>query len=84
VVARFVTRPLSLLADAAEELRRGRLDTRVVAGGTLEAERLGQAFNAMAIQLEASAARMRSVSRDMTGPGRGALAPLRRAGRDDR
>jgi methyl-accepting chemotaxis protein len=65
VAARLVARPLSALAVAAEQVRRGRLDTRVRTGGSLEVQRLGQAFNAMAVQLESSASRMRSVSSEM-------------------
>jgi methyl-accepting chemotaxis protein len=65
VAAHLVARPLSVLAVAAEQVRRGRLDTRVRAGGALEVQRLGEAFNAMAVQLESSASRMRSVSTEM-------------------
>jgi methyl-accepting chemotaxis protein len=64
--AHFITRPLSALAEAAELVRRGRLDTRVSTGGAIEVQRLGRSFNAMATQLESTAARMRAVSGEMT------------------
>jgi methyl-accepting chemotaxis protein len=63
--ARVIVRPLAALARAAEGIGRGRLDTRVTPGGSIEMRRLGGALNAMAVQLESGAARMRSVSGEM-------------------
>jgi methyl-accepting chemotaxis protein len=65
MAARVIVRPLAALARAAEGIGRGRLDTRVAPGGSIEMRRLGGALNAMAAQLESGAARMRSVSGDM-------------------
>jgi methyl-accepting chemotaxis protein len=65
MAARVIVRPLAALARGAEGIGRGRLDTRVKPGGSIEMRRLGGALNAMAAQLESGAARMRSVSGDM-------------------
>ena len=62
MAARIIVRPLAALARAAEGIGRGRMDTRVKPGGSIEMRRLGGALNAMAVQLESGAARMRSVS----------------------
>jgi methyl-accepting chemotaxis protein len=65
LTARSVVGPLGALARATDRVRAGRLDTRVTPSGTTEVRQLGDAFNAMAAELEAGTARMRSVSRDM-------------------
>jgi methyl-accepting chemotaxis protein len=65
LTARSVAGPLGALATAAERVRAGRLDTRVRPSGTTEVRQLGDAFNAMAAEIEAATTRMRGVSRDM-------------------
>ena len=51
VLARGMTAPLRQMATAADELRRGRYDQRVVATGSDEVGRLATAFNDMAAEL---------------------------------
>ena len=65
LTARSVAAPLRALARAAEGVRAGRLNTRVTPSGTTEVRQLGDAFNAMAAELEAGTARMRAVGRDL-------------------
>jgi methyl-accepting chemotaxis protein len=65
LAARAIARPLGAMARAAERLRAGRLDTRVAPAGATEVRQLGDAFNAMAAELEASTARMRGVGGDL-------------------
>jgi methyl-accepting chemotaxis protein len=65
LTARSVAGPLSALGRATERVRAGHLDTRVTPRGTTEVRQLGDAFNAMAAELEAGTSRMRGVSRDM-------------------
>lgn len=51
LLARYLTRPLVRLREAVARLARGRLDTRVVPGGSSELRDLGQGFNRMAEEL---------------------------------
>jgi methyl-accepting chemotaxis protein len=64
-LARFVVRPIEAISSAAELLGRGHLGTRVTPSGSGEVRRLGNAFNAMAAQLDEGASQMRSVSTQM-------------------
>jgi methyl-accepting chemotaxis protein len=65
LVARSVSGPVRALAAAAVRVGDGRLDTRVRPSGAGEIHRLGEAFNAMAERMQASAARMHGVGRDL-------------------
>ena len=53
-LSRMVTRPLVALAEATQEISRGRLDYRVEAQGGSEIGQLVASFNRMAADLEAS------------------------------
>ena len=55
-LTRLVSRPVGLLARAAEGIQEGRLDTRVHIDSRDELGQLAQAFNDMAAQLEADTA----------------------------
>lgn len=50
-LARYLSRPLAGLSQAAEALSRGRLETRVTTAGSSEVVRLGESFNRMAAEL---------------------------------
>lgn len=50
-LAGYLTRPLVRLEQAAEQLAGGRMETRVVPGGSQEVVALGRRFNAMAAEL---------------------------------
>lgn len=50
-LASYLTRPLVRLEQAAESLSGGRMETRVVPGGSQEVAALGRRFNAMAAEL---------------------------------
>lgn len=68
-VARFVTRPVSALAEAMSELSRGRLDYRVDRslefGAADELGELVKSFNRMAAELEANRAQIQAASREV-------------------
>jgi two-component system, NtrC family, nitrogen regulation sensor histidine kinase NtrY len=65
-LAKLVTRPLSALAEATEEISRGRLDYRVDVSSTDEIGDLVRSFNRMAEDLEASHRQVAASSRDLS------------------
>jgi two-component system sensor histidine kinase AtoS len=58
VLTRRITRPLERLAEASGALARGELDRRFVEEGPDEIERLGRAFNVMAVSLSRTLRRL--------------------------
>ena len=54
IISRSLVNAVSRLRDAAEKIGAGRLDVRVGRGGGVEFERLGDAFNKMAGDLQSS------------------------------
>ena len=64
-LAKIVTRPLSALAEATQEISRGRLDYRVDVSAADEIGDLVRSFNRMAEELEASRQQLESSSRDL-------------------
>ncbi|HVF73917.1 MAG TPA: methyl-accepting chemotaxis protein [Acidimicrobiales bacterium] len=60
--ARRTTRPILDLSDTADNVRDGRLDSRVEPGGSEEVNRLGQSFNSMVESLERLVSEVRSAS----------------------
>ncbi len=65
-LAKLVTRPLSALAEATQEISRGRLDYRVDVSGADEIGDLVRSFNRMAEDLEASRRQIEESSRDLS------------------
>jgi nitrogen fixation/metabolism regulation signal transduction histidine kinase len=65
-LSKLVTRPLAALAEATQEISRGRLDYRVEISGADEIGDLVRSFNRMAEELEASRHQIESSSRDAT------------------
>jgi hypothetical protein len=65
-LSKLVTRPLAALAEATQEISRGRLDYRVEIGGADEIGDLVRSFNRMAEELEASRHQIETSSRDAT------------------
>jgi two-component system, NtrC family, nitrogen regulation sensor histidine kinase NtrY len=65
-LAKLVTRPLSALAEATQEISRGRLDYRVGVAGTDEIGDLVRSFNRMAEDLEASRRQIEASSRELS------------------
>ena len=65
-LAKLVTRPLSALAEATEEISRGRLDYRVDVRAADEIGDLVRSFNRMAEDLEASRRQIEASSRDLS------------------
>ena len=63
-LAKLVTRPLAALAEATEEISRGRLDYRVDVSAADEIGDLVRSFNRMAEDLEASRRQIESSSRE--------------------
>ncbi len=63
LVARQVVAPVQLAARTAERLASGRLDERLRVRGEDEVARLGTAFNAMAISLQAQIRQLEDLSR---------------------
>ena len=59
VVARFTTRPIFALVDAAHRVESGDLSARVVPGGSSEMRQLGHTFNAMLERLTGVLSRLR-------------------------
>ncbi|MFF6984447.1 sensor histidine kinase [Streptomyces sp. NPDC008343] len=51
-LGRTIVEPIDRLVGAAEQLKSGRLSTRVAPGGPAETRRLGEAFNALADRIE--------------------------------
>lgn len=64
-LAKLVTRPLAALAEATQEISRGRLDYRVDVSATDEIGDLVRSFNRMAEELEASRRQLESSTRDL-------------------
>ena len=65
-LAKLVTRPLSALAEATQEISRGRLDYRVDVRAADEIGDLVRSFNRMAEELEASRRQIDASSRDLS------------------
>ncbi len=65
-LAKIVTRPLSALAEATEEISRGRLDYRVDVNSADEIGDVVRSFNRMAADLEASRRQIEASSRDLS------------------
>ena len=65
-LAKLVTRPLAALAEATEEISRGRLDVRVDVRAADEIGDLVRSFNRMAEDLEASRRQIEASSRDLS------------------
>lgn len=64
-LAKLVTRPLAALAEATQEISRGRLDYRVDVSATDEIGDLVRSFNRMAEELEVSRRQLESSTRDL-------------------
>jgi two-component system, NtrC family, nitrogen regulation sensor histidine kinase NtrY len=64
-LAKLVTRPVEALAEATQELSRGRLDFRVQVPATDELGQLVQSFNRMAEELESTRAQIEASSRSL-------------------
>jgi len=65
LLARAITRPLTLLASAADRIASGDFDARVAAQGADELARLGYSFNAMIGSLSASRAAIEEKVREL-------------------
>jgi two-component system, NtrC family, nitrogen regulation sensor histidine kinase NtrY len=65
-LAKLVTRPLAALAEATEEISRGRLDYRIEVSAADEIGDLVRSFNRMAEDLEASRRQIDASSRDLS------------------
>ncbi len=65
-LSKIVTRPLSALAEATQEISRGRLDYRVDVRAADEIGELVHSFNRMAEDLEASRRQIEASSRDLS------------------
>jgi nitrogen fixation/metabolism regulation signal transduction histidine kinase len=65
-LSKIVTRPLSALAEATQEISRGRLDYRVPLSAADEIGDLVRSFNRMAEDLEASRRQLETSSRDLS------------------
>ena len=65
-LAKLVTRPLSALAEATQEISRGRLDYRVDVSAADEIGDLVRSFNRMAEDLEGSRRQIEASSRDLS------------------
>jgi len=64
-LSRMVTRPLVALAEATQEISRGRLDHRVAVQAGSEIGQLVESFNRMAADLEASRNRIEASGREL-------------------
>ncbi len=64
-LSRLVTRPVTALADAMEEISRGRLEARVQLAAADELGDLVSSFNAMAADLQSQRQRAEASSRDL-------------------
>ncbi|HXW91939.1 MAG TPA: ATP-binding protein [Terriglobales bacterium] len=64
-VSKLVTRPVVALAEATQEISRGRLDYRVEVHGADEIGELVQSFNRMAEELESSRQQLESSSHEL-------------------
>jgi len=65
-LAKIVTRPLSALAEATQEISRGRLDYRVNVSSADEIGDLVRSFNRMAEELETNRRQIEASSRDLS------------------
>jgi two-component system, NtrC family, nitrogen regulation sensor histidine kinase NtrY len=65
-LSKLVTRPLSALAEATQEISRGRLDYRVDVSGADEIGDLVRSFNRMADELQTSRVQIEAASRDLS------------------
>jgi len=65
-LSKLVTRPLAALAEATQELSRGRFDYRIDVSAADEIGDLVRSFNRMAEELETSRRQIESSSRDVT------------------
>jgi len=65
-LSKLVTRPLAALAEATQEISRGRLDYRVEISGADEIGDLVRSFNRMAEELEASRHQIETSNREAT------------------
>src|SRR4029077_7481311 len=65
-LSKIVTRPLSALAEATQEIARGRLDYRVPVSAADEIRDLVRSFNRMAEDLEGSRRQIEASSRDLS------------------
>ncbi|HEV2400988.1 MAG TPA: ATP-binding protein [Candidatus Sulfotelmatobacter sp.] len=64
-LAKLVTRPLAALAEATQEISRGRLDYRVDVSSADEIGDFARSFNRMAEELEASRSQLQSSTREL-------------------
>src|SRR5579863_7562705 len=64
-LSKLVTRPLAALAEATQEISRGRLDYRVDVSAADEIGDLVRSFNRMAEELEASRGQLQSSTREL-------------------
>lgn len=64
-LSKTVTRPLVALAEATQEISRGKLDTRVEMQGSSEIGQLIESFNRMAAEMEASRGKIEASRRDL-------------------
>ncbi len=64
-LAKFVTRPVAALAEATQEISRGRFDHRVSVRAGDELGKLVQSFNRMAAELESSRQKIDTSSREL-------------------
>lgn len=76
-IAYYLTRPLKQLTAAARTIADGDLSQRVDAGGPLEVQRLGEAFNEMASSLAESEGLRRRLVADVAHELRNPVASLR-------
>ena len=65
-LSKMVTRPLAALAEATQEISRGRLDYRIDVSAADEIGDLVRSFNRMAEELETSRRQIEASSRDAT------------------
>jgi two-component system nitrogen regulation sensor histidine kinase NtrY len=65
-LSKLVTRPVAALAEATQEISRGRLDYRVEVSAADEIGDLVRSFNRMAAELEASRHQIEASSRDLS------------------
>ena len=65
-LSKLVTRPVVALAEATQEISRGRLDTRVEVSATDEIGDLVRSFNRMAEELESSRRQIEGSSRELS------------------
>lgn len=64
-LSKFVTRPVAALAEATQEISRGRLEYRVEVPASDELGELVQSFNRMAAELESNRRQLEASTRDL-------------------